>query len=91
MCLPKSNGGLKFRDLFKFNIALLAKQGWRILSNPNCLLARVMKARYFPTSDFMNAGLGSCPSYIWRSIVSFRGQLDKGLGWRVGTGLNISI
>ncbi|KAL4302002.1 hypothetical protein GQ457_10G000840 [Hibiscus cannabinus] len=91
MCLPKRLGGMGFKDLSKFNVALLAKQGWRILTNPTCLLARVLKARYYPISNFMHATLGSSPSYTWRSIYSARGLLETGLGWKVGTGLDISV
>ncbi|MBA0730526.1 hypothetical protein Golax_025872 [Gossypium laxum] len=36
-------------------------------------------------------GLGSYPSYTWRSLWITRGLLEKGLGWRVGTGTSISI
>ncbi|PPR82247.1 hypothetical protein GOBAR_AA38469 [Gossypium barbadense] len=33
-------GGMGFRDLAKFNIALLAKQCWQIINNGVCLLAK---------------------------------------------------
>ncbi|KAA3458678.1 reverse transcriptase [Gossypium australe] len=48
-------GGLSFMDLAKFNIALLAKQGWRLVMKSNYLFARVMKVKYYPKSDFMSA------------------------------------
>lgn len=43
MCKPKLQEGLGYRDLEKFNMALLTKQGWRIISNPNSLMERVLK------------------------------------------------
>ena len=38
----KGRGGLGFRDLEKFNEALLAKQLWRMLTKPNLLVNKVM-------------------------------------------------
>ncbi|CAH9105008.1 unnamed protein product [Cuscuta europaea] len=35
---PKGLGGLGFRKLREFNLAMLAKQGWRILSRPDNLM-----------------------------------------------------
>ncbi|GMI64491.1 hypothetical protein HRI_000118400 [Hibiscus trionum] len=91
LCLPKENGGLGFRDLGCFNLSLLAKQGWRIMANPTALVSKILKARYFPQTNFLNAVLGSRPSYIWKSIWSARKTLEMGIIWRVGSGRTISI
>lgn len=53
MTSPKFSGGLGFRDFKVFNQALLAKQGWRLLANPNSYWARMFKGLYFPYSSFM--------------------------------------
>lgn len=39
---PKSAGGLGFRDLHAFNFALLARQGWCLLTRRDTLCSRVM-------------------------------------------------
>ena len=70
LCTRKSEGGMGFKDLRAFNLALLAKQGWRILRKPNSLLHSVFKAKYSAMVSFMEAQLGRNPSYVWRSIVA---------------------
>lgn len=77
----KHQGGIGFCDLESFNKALLAKQFWRILKNPESLSARIFKANYFPSDFILVAPLGQRPSYIWRSIWSARDLLSKGLKW----------
>ena len=44
-----------FKGLRAFNMALMAKQGWRILRNPKSLLHSVFKAKYFAKVSFMEA------------------------------------
>ncbi|XP_019171157.1 PREDICTED: uncharacterized protein LOC109166713 [Ipomoea nil] len=45
LCIPKKHGGLGFKDLRAFNLAMLGKQAWRLLTNTDSLVARVYKAR----------------------------------------------
>ncbi|KAL0006597.1 hypothetical protein SO802_008099 [Lithocarpus litseifolius] len=45
MCEPKSNGGMGFRQLKQFNLALLAKQGWRLQTKQDSLAYKVLKAK----------------------------------------------
>ena len=58
LCTPKANGGMGFRNLRAFNLALLEKQGWRLQQESNSLFYKVFKSKYFPDTDFVNAKLG---------------------------------
>jgi hypothetical protein len=88
---PKEKGGMGFRDLEIFNRALLAKQGWRLIKFPESLVARVMKAKYYPDGDFLSAHLGRRPSYAWRSIFQAKRVVEDGLLWRIGDGNSVRI
>lgn len=61
MCSPKELGGIGFKDLTMFNTALLAKQRWRLITQPDCLFARIMKSKYYPRDNFLNARLEAYP------------------------------
>jgi hypothetical protein len=64
----KDKGGMGFRDLGCFNKALLAKQGWRLWKEPDSLVSKIMKAKYYPNGSFLESHLGNKPSFAWRSI-----------------------
>ena len=53
LCQGKDFGGLGFKEIEKFNEALLAKQVWRMLKNPESLCHRVCKARFFRIVPFL--------------------------------------
>ncbi|XP_061999404.1 uncharacterized protein LOC133716758 [Rosa rugosa] len=91
LCNPREAGGLGFRSLSNFNSALLAKQAWRVLCNPNSLIARIYKARYFPTESFWTVDLHPSPSYSWRSIFFTRELLQQSVYWQIGNGVNVNI
>ncbi|XP_059431595.1 uncharacterized mitochondrial protein AtMg00310-like [Corylus avellana] len=87
----KTMGGMGYHDLEWFNIALLAKQGWRLIQNPHGLVSRILTEKYYPHGNFMEADLGRSPSYVWRSIWKARKLLNLGMAWRVGDGSKIGI
>jgi len=87
----KIDGGMSFKSLPVFNLAMLGKQGWRIVTNPNTLIARIYKARYFPRCDFLRSTLGHKPSYVWRSLCNSKFILKAGSRWRIGEGDDISV
>ena len=80
-----------FRDIHAFNLAMLAKQAWRLIQGGPSLFARVYKARYFPNSSFMVADLGANPSFVWRSLLEARDLIRAGTTWIVGDGQSISV
>jgi hypothetical protein len=87
----KKQGGLGFRDAYAFNIAMLAKQSWRLLRNPNSLCAKILKAKYFRDGDVLGAQPREGMPYTWRSILKGLELLKKGVIWWVGNGENIRI
>ena len=66
---PKRVGGLGFRDLHAFNMAMLAKQGWRLLQNPSSLCAQILQAKYHPGRGILEDMPRKGISYAWRSIL----------------------
>ena len=91
MCLLKEKGGMGFRDLKSFNLALLAKQGWRLQTNSSSIFSRVYKAKYFPNGDFVDAKVGKKTSFAWRSIMAAQHLVKCGLRWQVGDGCSIRV
>lgn len=84
-CLPKSEGGLGFRDLESFNLALLGKWRWRLLHEKESLWCKVLLAKYGdePSTKF---------SIWWKDLLlscvgpESGGWFENGLCWRIGDG-----
>lgn len=51
----KSEGRFGFKDFSNLNSALLAKQAWRVINNPNALWVRVLQSIYYPQGNFIRA------------------------------------
>jgi hypothetical protein len=74
-----------------FNLSMLGKQSWKLLSDSSSLLTRVLKAKYFPRRDFLDAHLGHNPSYTWRNLWSTQHLLTLGHRWKIGDGSKINV
>lgn len=74
LCKVKREGGLGIRNLQNFNDALLGKQVWRLMTQEHCLMARILKARYYPRrEEYME-----CPFSDRR-----RGKMENLLGLKM--------
>ncbi|XP_074373956.1 uncharacterized protein LOC141714331 [Apium graveolens] len=91
MCRSKDRGGLGFRSLGGFNIALLGKHIWNFIRNQNSLVSRVMKARCFPSCHILQARKGDGWSFLWSGIFEAKEELLKGFKWVLGNGESINI
>ena len=84
-------GDLGFRELAKFNEALLAKQGWRLMHHKSSLFCRVFKAKFFPNCSWLEANPKQRGSYAWRSIMKSLHVIQKWSRRRIGDGNNTTI
>ena len=91
LTVPKCKVGMGFRDFNFFNLVMLGKHGWRLMTNPTSLCARVLKGRYFHDCDFMHSSAPSNSSATWRAIISERDALNVGLINRIGDGSSVYV
>ncbi|GJN37087.1 hypothetical protein PR202_gb26009 [Eleusine coracana subsp. coracana] len=87
----KGNGGMGFREMKLFNQALLGKQGWRLVTNPDSLCSKVLKGKYYPNSDFLSATRRKRSTVTWRAILHGRDILSSGMIKRIGSGVSVDV
>jgi hypothetical protein len=83
LCYPKIEGGMGFRDFHSFNLAMLAKQVWRLINEPESLCVKVLRVKYYPPGDILKGGPKAGSSYTWQSIVAGLATFKRGhmAGW----------
>ena len=79
-----------FKDLVRFNEAMLAKQIWRLQAEKESLLYKVFSTKYFSSSSVFKAR-SSTVSFAWQSLLKARHVIEKGMLWRVGDGPQIRV
>jgi hypothetical protein len=88
---PKDLGGVGFKDSKLMNQALLARQCWRLLKNPDSLCARLLKSIYYPRGNFLDTVFRQDASPSWHGIEHGLELLKEGVITRVGNGKDIDI
>ncbi|CAM8929085.1 unnamed protein product [Rhodiola kirilowii] len=81
LCKAKEVGGLGFRDFVNFNDALLAKQIWRLVTNPDALVSRLIRAKYYKDTDVLQSHLGFRPSFAWRSLWNVKNKISQWISY----------
>lgn len=84
MSSPKCKGGLGFRNFHGFNIYLLGKHCQKFMHQPQALVSRVIKVRYFADSHLLKAQKGTGSSFIWAWLYAAKETSLKGFRWVIG-------
>ena len=74
-----------------FNIALLGKIAWRILTKPHCLLSRILLGKYCHSKSFLSVPSQGGSSHGWKGIIAGRDLLISHLGKSIGDGESTKV
>ncbi|GER25079.1 RNA-directed DNA polymerase [Striga asiatica] len=91
LTLPKVKGGLGFKDILLFNRALIAKQLWKLLTRPNLLVCKVLKAKYFPQESLFTVPKKKNGSWLWNSWIEVRDSMQEGARYDIRDGKSMKI
>ncbi|XP_054792556.1 uncharacterized mitochondrial protein AtMg00310-like, partial [Prosopis cineraria] len=90
LCKNKKEGGLGFRSFYNFNLALLAKQSWRIISaNDSSLIGSTLRRKYLETLIKGEKELKPTFSWMMKDVVKASPIVSSNLKWQVGSGKSI--
>ncbi|KAF7811521.1 ribonuclease H [Senna tora] len=91
LCAQKREGGLGFRQMSKLSEALLAKQGWRILTLERSLVSQIFMGKYRSSVENYNLTPKTSASPLWKKICQASKIVTEHMGWRVGNGEKINL
>jgi hypothetical protein len=83
ICTPKHTGGLGYKKMHDFNLALIAKLGWKLLTNTDCLWVHQLLGKYIKYGDFLSSPAPSTASWLWKGIQKIKSIISMGACLRV--------
>jgi hypothetical protein len=92
ICQPKALGGLGIRSMEFLNNSLLARLGWKMVSNATLLWVDALRAKYLMNgASFLSAPNNPLSSWLWKGLLKNRGVVQQGACISIFSGLNVSI
>ncbi|GJW77555.1 hypothetical protein Tco_0139237 [Tanacetum coccineum] len=89
--LPKTEGGLGIRNLDTFNIALMTKHIWNIISNRKSLWVNWINIYQLRGRSFWDIPIRAEASWGWRKLLQLWEKVWPFFWVKIGNGLNISV
>ena len=92
ICQPKALGGLGICSMEFINSSLLARLGWKMLSNEPLLWVEALRGKYLKHGiSFLDAPSNPSLSWIWKGLIKNRKVVEKGACWSISDGTDIHI
>ncbi|GAA0162204.1 hypothetical protein LIER_18346 [Lithospermum erythrorhizon] len=91
LCTDKNSGNLSFKHLHHFNLVLLARNGWRLISHPHTPLSNLFKSKYYPTTTPLNPVTKNNPSWTWHSLHSGLEKINQHMTCIITNGSSTNI
>lgn len=67
----------------------MAKHVWKFVNDPQSLVSRFYKAKYFTESHILHAKAPRDSSFIWQGIITAKNEIAHGFRWILGDGATI--
>ncbi|KAF7843911.1 uncharacterized protein G2W53_000816 [Senna tora] len=84
-------GGLGLRQTSLFNKALMAKQVWRVVSQPASVYSQWARAKYFSNNLELLPKKTTQPAAIWRCLDKSGSLIFDHLWWKIATGEQVPL
>lgn len=91
ICKPKLSRGFGQRKMEDLNRALVAKLGWDLARQRDCLRVKALLAKYCRGGDFLRAQVTSGGSWIWNSVMQTQDLIRAGYCWHIKGARRINI
>ncbi|XP_026417197.1 uncharacterized protein LOC113312677 [Papaver somniferum] len=90
---PKELGGLGFKNMEYFNLAMTSKIAWRLIEEPNSLWSSTMKAAHYPNQEVIRIDTKpkTTDSWIWKGILEGISYIQQYYIWKIEDGTKIHI